>query len=113
MLKSAAPREKIPWFPTVDNDVCIGDQECFNFCKSNVFAWDEAEGRPMVANPYNCVLGCNACMQICPVEAIAFPSQEELRQMLRQAAQQEPHGQPELVQLDASRSGADSTTLPI
>jgi NAD-dependent dihydropyrimidine dehydrogenase PreA subunit len=88
MLKSKVPRERISWFPTVANDVCIGDQECFDFCKNNVFAWDEAAARPVVANPYQCVLGCNACMQICPVAAITFPSQQQLRQMIRQAAGQ-------------------------
>jgi NAD-dependent dihydropyrimidine dehydrogenase PreA subunit len=103
MPMSEAPREKIAWFPTVNNEVCIGDQECFNFCKSDVFKWDEAEARPIVANPYKCVLGCDACMQICPVEAITFPSRQELRQMIRQAAPRAPQGQPELVQLGTPR----------
>jgi NAD-dependent dihydropyrimidine dehydrogenase PreA subunit len=97
MVNSKVPREKIAWFPTINNDACIGDRECFNFCKNNVFEWDEAEGRPMVANPYKCVLGCDACMQICPVKAITFPSQQELRRMIRQAAQEEHSGESELV----------------
>lgn len=107
MLKSKVQRGKIPWFPTINNDVCIGDRECFNFCKNNVFEWDEAAGRPMAANPYKCVLGCDACMQICPVEAITFPSQQELRQMIRQATQEEPRGQSELVHL-AAPAAADA-----
>jgi NAD-dependent dihydropyrimidine dehydrogenase PreA subunit len=99
MPESKVPREKIPWFPTINNDVCIGDKECFNFCKNDVFTWDEDNGHPIVANPYHCVLGCNACMQICPVEAITFPSQQELKQMMREAAQETRNGQQELVQL--------------
>lgn len=101
MLKSKVPREKVPWFPTINNDVCIGDKECFNFCKNNVFEWDETEGRPIVANPYKCVLGCDACMQICPVEAITFPSQQELRQMIRLALRDEQGEKSDLVQLSA------------
>ena len=99
MPESKVPREKIPWFPTINNDVCIGDKECFNFCKNDVFTWDEVNEHPIVANPYHCVLGCNACMQICPVEAITFPSQQQLKQMMREAAQGTQDAQEELVQL--------------
>jgi NAD-dependent dihydropyrimidine dehydrogenase PreA subunit len=77
------PREKIPWFPTVDNDICTGDQECFKFCKNDVFAWDEENSRPVVTHPHNCVVGCQACLNVCPVQAISFPSKEELREMMK------------------------------
>ncbi len=83
MASSQIPREKIPWFPTIDYDLCAGDQECFNFCKNDVFEWDEENKRPIVKNPYNCVVGCQACINICPVEAISFPDKEELRATLR------------------------------
>ncbi len=83
MASSQIPREKIPWFPTIDYDLCAGDQECFNFCKNDVFEWDEDNKRPIVKNPYNCVVGCQACINICPVEAISFPNKEELRAILR------------------------------
>ena len=99
MPEPKAPREKIPWFPTINNDVCIGDKECFNFCKNDVFTWDEVNEHPIVANTYHCVLGCNACMQICPVEAITFPSQQELKRMILKAAQGTQDAQEELVQL--------------
>jgi NAD-dependent dihydropyrimidine dehydrogenase PreA subunit len=36
-----------------------------------------------VANPYNCVVGCQACVNVCPVQAIQFPSKEELRETLK------------------------------
>jgi NAD-dependent dihydropyrimidine dehydrogenase PreA subunit len=83
MPPSAIPREKIPWFPTVDYGLCTGDQECFNFCKNQVFTWDEEHNQPRVANPYNCVVGCQACVNVCPVQAIQFPSKEELRETLK------------------------------
>jgi NAD-dependent dihydropyrimidine dehydrogenase PreA subunit len=83
MPSGTIPREKIPWFPTVDNDKCIGEQECYNFCKNDVFAWDAENSRPTVQNPYNCVVGCQACINICPAEAISFPDMDELRATLR------------------------------
>ena len=83
MPASAIPREKIPWFPKVDLEICTGDQECFKFCKNDVFAWDEENGHPIVKNPYNCVVGCQACIHVCPVGALEFPSQEELRATIR------------------------------
>lgn len=83
MPASDIPRELIPWFPTVDCGICTGDQECLNFCKNEVFEWDEAHNHPLVKNPYNCVVGCQACINVCPVQAISFPSKEELRETLR------------------------------
>lgn len=83
MAASTIPREMIPWFPDVDYDICTGDQECFKFCKNNVFTWDEANNHPVVANPYNCVVGCQACLNVCPVQAISFPSKDELRETLK------------------------------
>jgi NAD-dependent dihydropyrimidine dehydrogenase PreA subunit len=76
-------REKIPWFPTIDPDLCIGDQDCVNFCKNNVLAFDEDTFKVIVVNPYNCVVGCDSCAKICPQEAIHFPSQDVLRATLR------------------------------
>lgn len=88
MQPSAIPREKIPWFPKVDLETCTGDQECFKFCKNDVFAWDEKSQHPIVKNPYHCVVGCQACINICPVGAIEFPSQEELRATIRRLRQE-------------------------
>lgn len=87
-MSPSVPREKIPWFPTIDVDACIGDQECVKFCRNDVFVWDELNTRPGVVHPFNCVVGCSACAQICPVEAIHFPSKEELRCTLRALAQE-------------------------
>ncbi len=83
MAKLKVPREKIPWFPVIDYDACIHDQECVNFCKNNVFGWNEALAVPEVARPYNCVVGCDACAKICPAEAIRFPPMEEFKVTLR------------------------------
>jgi NAD-dependent dihydropyrimidine dehydrogenase PreA subunit len=83
MANSSLPREKIPWFPTLDADLCIGDQDCVSFCKNNVLAFDEDTFKAIVVNPFKCVVGCDACAKICPQEAIKFPDQEEFRTTLR------------------------------
>jgi NAD-dependent dihydropyrimidine dehydrogenase PreA subunit len=90
MANVAIPRDKIPWFPTIDPDLCIGDQDCVDFCKNNVLAYNENTFKVIVANPYNCVLGCDACATICPQEAIHFPSQADLRNTLRKLRSELP-----------------------
>lgn len=82
------PRELIPWYPTVNTELCTGDRACFDFCRNNVFEWDEQSGHPVVKNPYSCVLGCDACAQVCPAGAITFPSQEELRATMNRLRQE-------------------------
>lgn len=85
MANPKVPREKVSWFPTVIYDACIHDRECINFFKNNAFDWNEALDVPEVVNPYNCVLGCDSWKQICPSEAISFPSREELRAVIRRS----------------------------
>jgi NAD-dependent dihydropyrimidine dehydrogenase PreA subunit len=83
MANPTIPREKIPWFPTIDPDLCIGDQDCVNLCKNDVLAFDEDSFKVSVIKPNNCVVGCSACAQICPQEAIKFPEKEGFRATLR------------------------------
>ncbi|MDH7513933.1 MAG: 4Fe-4S binding protein [Clostridiales bacterium] len=77
------PREQIPWYPTIDEDKCIGCKECFDFCKSGVFEWDEEKNCPRVAQPLNCVVGCSACQNLCAQEAISFPSMKEIQEVIK------------------------------
>jgi len=77
------PREKINWHQTINLDACIGDRTCLDFCQNDVFIWDEENQHPIVQNPLNCVVGCDSCAQVCPVEAISFPDKDELRASLR------------------------------
>ncbi|MGE5571484.1 MAG: 4Fe-4S binding protein [Clostridia bacterium] len=67
------PREQIPCYPTVDFEKCTGCRTCFEFCSHGTYGWDEAAGRPVVRNPFNCVAGCSGCAPQCPNGAITFP----------------------------------------
>ena len=67
------PREKIPWYPTVDSEKCIGCKECFNFCSHKVYDWDEEKNKTKVTEPYQCVVGCSTCSGLCNEKAISFP----------------------------------------
>ncbi len=90
-MKSNIPRDKVNWYPTINYDACIGDRLCFDFCKNDVFLWNEDKQQPIVQNPLNCVIGCDSCAQQCPVEAITFPSKDDLRKQLRELrAQAQP-----------------------
>ena len=68
------PRKEIPWFPTVDVDKCIGCELCYVTCGRGVY---QMEGRKsVVANPFNCMVGCSTCGVVCPTQAISFPSRD-------------------------------------
>ncbi len=77
------PREKIDWSPRINYDACLGDRVCYEFCKNDVFVWDEEKQQPIVEHPLSCVLGCDTCAQLCPTEAITFPTKEQLRDTVR------------------------------
>lgn len=78
------PREEIPWYPTIDEDLCTGCEECLDFCANDVFELNEDEMVMTVKNPYNCVVGCNRCAEFCATDALTFPSKEELVATLRE-----------------------------
>ncbi len=83
------PRSLIRWFPTVNDQTCAGDRDCFNFCRNDVFIWDDRRNRPVVNNPSRCALGCDACAKLCPHEAISFPTREFLRSEIQRVRFQE------------------------
>jgi len=86
------PREKFPWFPTIDYSACISDLHCLNFCAHEVFEWQKETGRPIVAHPYNCVPGCDSCAQECEVQAIRLPSKQEIQEALRRVRAESRNG---------------------
>ena len=70
------PREQIPWYPSVDEEKCIGCKLCFVSCGRNVFDFDVMQHKAVVTRPYNCMVGCSTCATICPSRAISFPEKE-------------------------------------
>lgn len=78
---SGLPRKEIEWFPKIDYDLCTDCGLCVEKCDHRVYA--RQSDRVVVAQPYECLVGCESCRHRCPVGAISFPSRDELRQMLR------------------------------
>lgn len=74
------PREKIEWYPTIDEDKCVKCGMCMN-CGQKVYKW--TDNVPVVANPYKCVVGCTTCATLCQGNAISFPDKESLRKLYK------------------------------
>jgi len=72
------PREEVPWFPTIREDLCDGCKICFDFCPHDVFEWDDNRNLPVVTYPFNCIVGCSACAPRCAPDAIVFPPRSML-----------------------------------
>ncbi len=77
-------REKIPWFPTIDYDKCVGCGRCVEYCKFDVYCLQEKNGKkmPVVEKPNNCVVYCNGCDAICALGAIKHPSKLETGRLI-------------------------------
>jgi NAD-dependent dihydropyrimidine dehydrogenase PreA subunit len=72
-------REKIPWYPKIDYEKCIGCGKCVDYCKLGVYVFEEKHGKKVsvIRHPYSCVVFCSGCDPICPVAAISHPSKKE------------------------------------
>ncbi len=53
----------------IDYETCNACKICVKACFIDVLRWDEAEDRPVVAYPEDCVQ-CNACELACTRECI-------------------------------------------
>jgi NAD-dependent dihydropyrimidine dehydrogenase PreA subunit len=71
------PRETIPWFPTVNDELCDGCGVCLRLCSTNCLAPTE-DGKVWVADPFACVVGCSSCANVCQPKAITFPPRSML-----------------------------------
>jgi ferredoxin len=73
------PREQIPWFPTVSEELCNGCGNCIEVCPKNVFEQLE-NGKVIVMEPFLCIVGCCFCKSACDPHAILMPQREMLDQ---------------------------------
>jgi len=73
------PREQVAWYPSIYPDRCDGCGACLAFCAYGVYDLDEASHKAIVVDPFNCVVGCDACAKVCKRGAIRFPAREVLR----------------------------------
>lgn len=78
------PREKIPWFPTIDYRKCDFCMECDKFCPHKVFERQEGEKKLVVKTPNNCVVFCRACAKTCEPDAISFPDKQEITALIKE-----------------------------
>jgi len=74
------PREKIAWFPAINDSKCVKCGMCMN-CGRSVYEWTE-EG-PKVMRPNECVVGCTTCANLCLGDAISFPDLNAVREIYK------------------------------
>jgi NAD-dependent dihydropyrimidine dehydrogenase PreA subunit len=77
------PREQVPWYPSIYPERCDGCSDCLAFCTYHVYDWDEASHKAVVVDPFNCLVGCDACARVCKRGAIRFPTREMLSRLDR------------------------------
>ncbi len=76
------PRERVPWYPTIDSSKCVGCRKCFEFCSHRVYGWNEETNTPKVIEPFQCVVGCSSCSHQCEEGAITFPPLSVLKEFV-------------------------------
>ncbi len=70
-------REQIPWYPTLNEDLCNGCGVCLRLCSAKALAPLD-DGRVFVVEPLTCVVGCGSCATACKPGAIIFPPRSML-----------------------------------
>ena len=67
------PREQIDWYPSIEEDLCIGCGICYLGCGAGVYDFNLERNKPEVIHPQQCKVGCVTCANTCPSTAISFP----------------------------------------
>jgi len=73
-------RDKIDWYPKIDESKCVGCGLCATTCGRGVYKFDYEKKKSRVANPYNCMVACQTCANLCPMKAISFAEDDKTRE---------------------------------
>ena len=84
------PRKLIPWFPTIDDELCSDCGLCVKACKHGTYEYRENADDVIVANPYLCEVYCESCRFQCPVGAISFPDRKAIKLVFKKLRLQYP-----------------------
>ena len=79
-IRDSYPREKVEWYPTIDESKCVSCGMCMN-CGKKVYEW--VDGKPKVVRPYECVVGCTTCANLCLGNAISFQDIKTIRELYK------------------------------
>jgi NAD-dependent dihydropyrimidine dehydrogenase PreA subunit len=71
------PRERIPWFPVVSDELCNGCMKCIEICPKDVFEVTQ-DRKVAVTEPFLCIVGCCFCKSACDPKAILMPDRNLL-----------------------------------
>ena len=70
-------RDLIDWYPSIEYAKCNDCKDCVSFCAHDVY--EVVGGKVQVKNPRNCVVFCQACLKMCPVEgAMNFQNKKDV-----------------------------------
>ncbi|GEM_PF-1517086 len=70
-------RSEIDWCPVIDEEKCVGCGICVITCGRGVYKYDYEKKKSKVVNPNNCMVACQTCANLCPVEAISFTKEPQ------------------------------------
>jgi NAD-dependent dihydropyrimidine dehydrogenase PreA subunit len=84
------PRKLIPWFPTIDDEMCSNCRLCIKACSHGTYTFSDNLDKVIVANPYNCLVYCESCRFQCPVGAISFPDRKTIKLIFKELRLQYP-----------------------
>jgi len=73
-------RDEIDWRPTINESKCIGCGMCATSCGRGVYKFDYEKRKSKVVNPDNCMVACQTCANLCPMQAISFAEEDKTRE---------------------------------
>ncbi len=77
-------RTEIDWYPKLDKSKCIGCGLCVTTCGKGVYSYDFDEMKSEVVNPFNCMVACQTCSNLCPTSAIHFAENNDTREKVQE-----------------------------